>query len=418
MSEPTLVSSFFWNWDNGVVLDAKFITSAVVGALGTAVTVQRNLSEISEGHSTAARKRENKKVAELLDMLAKVPPGDAFSACREELELQIAQSLRELDALREKEFKLAERPNHGLTLMQRLFVLFLPHTPIIWIIHTLAYVFIAGGPLVILMLVLFGIGGAGSIGDVMVMFVFGSLAFRAWALAERKWAMESMKQADGSDQSMQAESGPLQTLFVLRKSRGWRMLVAQICMWTCLFCAVESLEDIFLSALDASKAPTQVDQTGKATLANTTSPEPKRQPLDVPDAAKEARDAAKSGLLLLLTSLLGAGICRAWAAAEWLHRSPSPHPAFAQAIFPVPKSGTSKAWLLVTSYVAAMAALILSVVTWSLIFKDLLDRAEFAFVSLTACIACNRLLSFLGYVADNSKENKSAALAQSPAVSG
>ena len=413
MSEPALVSSTIWNWGNGVVFDAKFITSAVVGALGTAVTVQRNLSEISS-HSTSARKLENKKIAELLDMLAKVPPGDSFSACRKELELQIAQSLRELDALRAKESKLAEGPNHGLTIMQRLFVLFPPHDPGIWIIHALAYAFIVGGPLVILMLVLFGIGDASSIGDVMVMVVFGGLAFRAWALAERKWAMESLKLADGSLQRIQPESGPLQALFVLRKSRGWRMLVAQICMWTCLFCAVESLEDIFLSALDANKAAKQGEQIGKPTLANTSSPVPKGK--SSADPAQRARDDAKRGFLLFLTSLLGAGICRAWAAAEWLHGSPSAHLAFTKAIFPLPKQGTSKAWLLFTSYVAAMTVLITSVVTWSLIFNDLLDRAEFAFVSLAACIACNRLLSFLGFVADNSTENKSAALAQSAAA--
>jgi hypothetical protein len=390
MSEPTLFSSTLWNLGNGVVFDAKFITSAVVGALGTAVTVQRNLKEIA-GHSTSARKLENKEVAELLDMLAKVPPGDSFSACRKELELQITQSLRELDALRAKESELAKGPNHGLTLMQRLFVLFPPHDPSIWIIHALAYAFLAAGPLVVLMLVLFGIGDAGIIGDVMVMVVFGGLAFRAWALAERKWAMESLGRADGFDQRIQAESGPLQALFVLRKSRGWRMLLAQICMWTCLFCAVESLEDIFLSALDANNATTQVKQ-------------------------KEARDAAKSGLLLLLTSLLGTGICRAWAAAEWRQGSPSSHTAFARAIFPVPKRGTWKAQLLITSYVAAIAVLIVSIIKWSLIFHDSLDRAEFAVVLLAVCIACNRLLSFLGYVVDNSKENKSATLAESVAA--
>jgi hypothetical protein len=169
------------------------------------------------------------------------------------------------------------------------------------------------------------------------------------------------------------------------------MLLAQICMWTCLFCAVESLEDIFLSALDANNATTQVKQ-------------------------KEARDAAKSGLLLLLTSLLGTGICRAWAAAEWRQGSPSSHTAFARAIFPVPKRGTWKAQLLITSYVAAIAALIVSIIKWSLIFHDSLDRAEFAFVLLAVCIACNRLLSFLGYVVDNSKENKSATLAESVAA--
>jgi hypothetical protein len=291
-----------------------------------------------------------------------------------------------------------------------LFVLFPPHDPGIWIIHALAYAFIVGGPLVILMLVLFGIGDASSIGDVMVMVVFGGLAFRAWALAERKWAMESLR-ADGSLQRIQPESGPLRALFVLRKSRGWRMLVAQICMWTCLFCAVESLEDIFLSALDANKATKQGKQTGKPTLANTSSPVPKAE--SSADPAQGARDDAKRGFLLFLTSFLGAGICRAWAAAEWLHGSPPAHLAFTKAIFPLPNLGTSKAWLLITSYVAAMTVLTTSVVAWSLIFNDLLDRAEFAFVSLAACIACNRLLSFLGYVDDNSKKNKSAALAQS-----
>src|SRR6266849_3320105 len=113
MSQLALVSSYFWNWGNGVVFVAKLITPALVGALIKAATLQRNLSEISEAHFKPAKKLENKKVAELLDMLAKVPPGDSFSACRKELELQIARSLRELDELRAKESKLAERPNHG-----------------------------------------------------------------------------------------------------------------------------------------------------------------------------------------------------------------------------------------------------------------------------------------------------------------
>jgi len=400
MSEPNLVFSSFLNWGNGIVFDAKFITSLIVGALGTAVTVQRNLSEIREAHSTSAREVENKKVAHLLNMLAKVPPGETFSACRKELELQIAQSLRELDGLRAKEAKLAEGPNHGLTFMQRLFVLFPPQKPSIWIVHALAYLFIMGGPLVIFMMVLFR-SNTGRISDVMVMVVFGGLAFRAWALAERKWAMESLKPANGSDQKILAESGTLQTLFVLRKARGWKMLAAQICMWTCLFCAVESLEDIFFYAVDASKAAIQADQTKKASV--------------LPDTGNDAADA-KNGLLLVLTSLLAGVICRAWAAAEWRQGSRPPRLGFTKAIFPVPKSGTSKAWLLTAGYLAAVAVLILSIVTWSRIFNDPLDRVEFAFVALAACVACNRLLSFLAYVPKHSKENKSAALVQSAAA--
>jgi len=416
MPEPTVVSSFLWNLSDSVVFDAKFVTSAVVGVLGTAVTVQRNLSEISEGRSSAARKLENQRVAELLDMVAKVPPGDSFSGCRKELELQIAQSVRKLDALRAKESRQAEGPNRGLTLMQRLFVLFPPHDPSLWVIHALAYAFMAGGPVLILMLVLFGrADDAASIGDITIMVVFGSLAFRAWALAERKWAMQSLKSADGTGQGMQLESGPLQALFVLRKSVSWRMLVAQICMWTCLFCAVESLEDIFLSALDAHRPTTQGKQPGESTTpANTSTPAPKVESPE--DPAKQAREEAECGLLLFLSSLVGAVTCRAWAAGEWMYEPPSPRLAFTKAIFPLPKLDTAKAWLLITSYVAAIAVLIMSVVAWSLVFKDLLDQAEFVFVSLAACVAYNRLLRFLGCVADCSKENKSAVLVQSAAA--
>jgi len=89
-----------------------------------------------------------------------------------------------LDALRARESKLADGPNHDLTVVQRLFVLFLPHNLRHWIIHALAYAFMGGGPLVVLMLALFGIG-ADTISDVMVMVVFGGLVFRAWALAEK-----------------------------------------------------------------------------------------------------------------------------------------------------------------------------------------------------------------------------------------
>jgi hypothetical protein len=414
MSGPSLVSSLFWNWGNSLAPYAKFITSVVVGALGTAVTVQRNLREIRESHSTPARTLANKKVAELIDMLTKVPPGEPFSAWRKELELQVSQSLKELDALRAKESELAKEANRDLTLLQRLFVLFPPRDPSIWIVHALAYAFMTAGSVIVLMLVLFCVVDDVHIGDVMVVVVFGALAFRAWALAERKWATESLKRADGSDPVIPPESSPLQALLVLRKSRSWKMLVAQICMWTCLFCAVESLEDIFVAALDASKAATQGKQPGALANAST----PGRQMPDVSDATKKARADAENGLLLFLTSLLGAVICRAWAAGEWRHGSPPVHSGFTKAIFPAPKLRTATAWLLTGIYVAAMPVLIVSVVAWPVIFNDALDRTEFVFVWLAVCVACNRLLSFLGYAAYISEKNKSSTLAQSTSVSG
>src|SRR5437763_6770647 len=128
MPDLTLISMWLGDWaTSGVVIDAKFITSVVVGAVGTAATVLGNLREINQDRSKRAiEKLETAKVAGLLDLLAKLPPGDSFSACKRELELQLTNSLSKLDALRAKETKLAQNPNHDLTFWQRLFVLFPP----------------------------------------------------------------------------------------------------------------------------------------------------------------------------------------------------------------------------------------------------------------------------------------------------
>jgi hypothetical protein len=417
MPQSTLITSFFWQWvdfstlANGVLFDAKFITSAVVGALGVAVTMQRNLSELSAGRSKRAREKvETAKIAELLNLLAKVPPGGSLSGCKKELELQLAQSVSELDALRAKASKLAQAPNRDLTLWQRLFVWFAPSGLRAWIVHALAHLFMTGGPLVILLLLLFRLGDAARIGDITVMIVFGAFAFRAWALAERKWAKQPTRALGGALPGTLADSGPLQDLFVLRKPIGWKMLVAQVCMWTCFFCALESLEDIFLSGLDTNRAA-HLEQTLKAKLGGPDGLEPKRQLLAAQEEAKRARDDAKGGLLLLVTSMLGAGICRAWAAVEWLHPSAPSHRTFAGAILPFPQPATAKAGLLIATYIGAITLFLVSLAEWSRFFNDPLDRAEFAFVSLAACVACNRLLSLSRCVAASSVKKGSATMA-------
>src|SRR5437764_13402800 len=113
MPELTLISSWLWDWANGDI--PKFITSVAVAAVGTAAAVLRSLGEINQGRSEQAiEKLETAKVAELLGLLAKLPPGDSFSACKRELELQLASSLSKLDALRAKVSKLAQDPNHDL----------------------------------------------------------------------------------------------------------------------------------------------------------------------------------------------------------------------------------------------------------------------------------------------------------------
>jgi hypothetical protein len=392
VTEMTLIFSRLWDWANGVVVEAKFITSVVVGAAGTAATLLQNLGEIRRDRSNqAVEKLETAKVAELLDLLPKLPPGDSFSACKRELELQLANSLNKLEALRAKVSKRAQDPNHGLTLWRRLFILFPPAARPAWIIHALAYLFMAGGPLLVLLLILFRIGDAGTVGDVVVLIVFGSLGFRAWALAERRWAMQSHKLVGKLANPVPVESGPLTTMLVLRKSISWKMLAAQICMWVCVFCAVESLEDIFLAGIDASKS-SNISQVEKA------------------------KHDAKDGLLLLLASLLAASICRAWASAEWKYGSPSPNTAFAKAIFPVSKPVAMKSWLLAAGYIGAIALLMVSVAAWSRIFEDSIDRAEFAYVWLAASVACNRLLKLRAQPANHSRKDESPELSESAAA--
>jgi hypothetical protein len=395
MTELAVTASFLVNSTNAIVVDAKFITSVLAGAIGTAAAVLRNLSELSEDRSKrATEKVETARVAALLDLLVKLPAGDSFSSCRKELELQLAHSISKLDAVRAKMVKLAQTPTRDLTFLRRLFVLFPPGSRLAWIIQGLAYLFMMGGPLVVLLLVFFRIGDAGTVGDVVVLIVFGSLAFRTWALAERKWILQSEK---SGGQPVEVEAAPLTTLFVRRKPIGWKMLAAQICMWTCLFCAVESLEDIFLAGLDANNAAIHADQA-EAVLEKAITADPASQAAEAAlrkaqAEAKEARADAKSGLLLFLASLLGAGICRAWASSEWRQGLTSPNIAFARTIFPVSKPARPRFWFLAAGYLAAIILLIVSVVSWSRIFADPIDRIEFSFIWMAACAAFNRLLN-------------------------
>src|SRR6266852_2437257 len=127
MSVLTSVSVSVWNSSRAIVVDAKFITSVLAGAIGTAAAVLRNLAEMSEDRSKRTMEKvATARVTALLDLLVKVPQSDSFSACGKELELQLAHSLSKLDAHRMRALKRAQAPNHDLTFLRRLFVFFPP----------------------------------------------------------------------------------------------------------------------------------------------------------------------------------------------------------------------------------------------------------------------------------------------------
>jgi hypothetical protein len=362
----------------GIAFNAKFLTSFIVGAIGTAAAIVRNISEINEDRSKITIERtETTKLAALLDLLVRMPTGDAYVACKQELESQVAHCVSRLNAVRLKALKRALAPNRDLTFLQRMFVCFPPATKHGWIIHFLAYLFLAGGPFTILMLVLFR-SDPGTIGDVSMLILFGTMAFRQWALAERKWTTGCAEKQAGNPSQSQTPS--LSRLIVLRKPSGRKMLVAQICMWACIFCAAESLEDILLAGFETYSATNM--QKPKASI------EAGRQAMSPRNLLADT----KGGFLLLLISLLNAGLCRAWAFAEWL-RGVRSEASCGKAEVHRLQPTSAKTWLLVIGYGAAIALFINSIVSGPRIFSDLIDRIEIVFLGLAACVAFHRLLN-------------------------
>lgn len=162
------------------------------------------------------------------------------------------------------------------------------------------------------------------------------------------------------------------------------MLVAQICMWACIFCAAESLEDILLAGFETYSATNM--QNPKASIEAGRPVMSPRNPLA----------DAKGGFLLLLISLLNAGLCRAWAVAEWLRAVRSESSRGGAEVHRLQLS-SAKTWLLVIGYGVAIALLINSIVSGPRMFSDLIDRIEIVFLGLAACVAFHRLLSCQAY---------------------
>lgn len=190
------------------------------------------------------------------------------------------------------------------------------------------------------------------------------------------------------------------------------MLAAQVCMWTCLFCAVESFEDIFLAGVDANSAAIALQE---AKTANRDSSQAEQDLPDAQKAMKEARDDAKGGLLLFLASLLGMGLCRAWASSELRHGL-SPDIACSNAIFPMWRPLTAKARLLVAGQIMAIALLAASIIFGPRILRDPIDRIELVFLGIAACVTLNRLLNSCPHRAANPLTGESASWSQSLAT--
>ena len=369
--------SSVWDLVKPILRDGKLITSAVVAAVGTAGSVIGSVNAITQDRSIQGKvKLKTARVGELIDLVKKLPPDETFAACRRELEAQISEMLRELDALRKRASRKDENPHQDLTLLQRLFLLFCPLDQGAWIIHSFAYLFMAAGPLILVLWVLTTpeeIVHTDNFRDTLLLVVYCSVAFRLWALARRKWTLRSMNRLTDGIHPQGSENGLLSAVFVLKQPVHLRMLVAQICMWCCLFCTTESFGDILLHATHRSP------------------------------------ENPKISLFLFVSGLFGTAVCRAWASAESRRSHPDQDFNWERILFPASKLEVVKGYLITPTYAAAIVLPLLNFKFSFVPFSEVLDRIEFSFIWLAVAVACNGLLSYSQSA--GTKNEQDAALA-------
>jgi hypothetical protein len=316
----------------------RLVTATAVGVIATGATVIQNITAIAGYQSLANRTKEEKeRIEEDLELMAKLQvlnTPDAQTACRE-LEKDLKLSVERLVRLTKRNCEVRADPNHDLSLLQRLFIAFAPAGRRAAIVHALTYVFMA----VLAILVLGGHYLSKSFdpehyADLVVLSGYCALAFRSWAISERRWRL-----------GYNPATGFRRSLFILRAPVNRAMLVAQVCFWASLFCVAESIEDIVL------------------------------------DAANGKHASGMEPLLKLGAPLVAAALSRCWAYAEVkppLERRRW-HAAFEW------KSSSPVWWVLM----ACVAELILSVVSLFFphpVFSEPLHAALFVLESVISCI--------------------------------
>jgi hypothetical protein len=212
-----------------------------------------------------------------------------------------------------------------------------------------AYIFMGAGPILLILWGLFQPDALGKDGyrDAALLIVCGAFAFRALALGMRKWRDGSSPGGRPSNEDL------LTTIFVLEHPTGRNMLFAQVAMWICLFCAIESFADVLRAAFNGS-----------------------------------LNAEAKQAFILLFSAVFGAAMCRIWAALECSRPSAA---LGSLKILPLPQS--RNVCLLEAASIAAVVLPLVIVLTYSVHFSDHLDWVEFAFIWLAVIVVCNQLMN-------------------------
>jgi len=129
-----------------IVSDPHIRMTVVLGVFASFATVIQNLSVIFEFQSLKSRVKEEKdritEGTELLAALQSLGTKEASAACKQ-LEEDISLSLCRFTRLTEASREAREDPNHDLSFLQRLFILFTPQGQRAVVVHVLGYAFMA-----------------------------------------------------------------------------------------------------------------------------------------------------------------------------------------------------------------------------------------------------------------------------------
>ncbi|HLY97668.1 MAG TPA: hypothetical protein VKT33_01240 [Candidatus Angelobacter sp.] len=339
----TQISGATWNMSS----DPHMLMAAVFGVLTSFATVVQNLSAIFEFQSLESRTKQEKdrirEDSELLATLQEQTTEEAMAA-RKQLQEDIRLALGRLVRLTEASRTARLDPNHDLSFFQRLFILFAPRGRRAVVVHVLAYAFM----ITVTMLFL---GDAyfdsrlhtETYADMIVFSGYCALAFRSWALSERRWRL-------GYDPT----NGLRRSVFILRAPVNHAMLLAQICFWASNFWIAEGVEDIVLDAANGIHLP------------------------------------VLGSVLKVAAPLVAAVICRKWALAEVKESARIPWMGMK---LPVWNSRTRPLWLLALVCLTELGVSIADLFAKQSVFLEAFHQWAFVFESVTACVASLAWLS-------------------------
>ncbi|HWX54566.1 MAG TPA: hypothetical protein VN176_08225 [Verrucomicrobiae bacterium] len=325
------------------VANPKMLVATATGVVATAGTLFQNVSAILGYQSIFNRtQQEKEQIEETINLLAKLQDQTIECAreARARLEEDLQSSLRRLIRLTEEACRLRADPNHDLPLVQRLFVLFPAVGLRDRIVHGLTYVFMAAVVIFVLAGPYFrNVFDPGYYADAIVVAGYGALAFRAWALGERRWRL-----------GYKPESGILRAMFVLREPANKFMLAAQIGIWTCLFWVAESLEDTVL------------------------------------DLANNQEMSATETFLKIMGPLAALALCRLWAVAE-LRSAATSSPGRWRAIFEWRREKAIVRWI-AFACLAEFGSSIAMLFFKNPVFSEPLHTGAFVFQAAISTFAC------------------------------